>query len=216
MLQRFSLGKAMKVRFPTQIHRRFRVRALFLALAASAVVFAALGPTVQRYFVDRRWESIGADVWYYRQGKATGLVLESGHRLKSEDWDAMDDVFFVWFRGGNVTADEWQRLARLPNLITLDLGGAAIVDADLPRLRELPHLSHLYLDQTRVSDAGLNHLVGLDIEHLELEGTAISDAGLPILGQMHNLERLLLTGSKVSDDGLKALQKQLPKCAISK
>ena len=192
---------------------RFRLPVLILVVSAFAVFFVTLRPTIHRYSVERRWQSVGADLWYYRSGKATGLVLQGGHQMRDEDWKSMDDVFFLGFRG-RVTSDDWRHLESMPRLNTLDLIGAAIGDADLPRLRGLPRLSHLYLDRTRITDAGLAHLVGLNIEHLELEGTAISDAGLPYLGQMQNLQTLHLTGSKVSDTGLQALRKQLPSCEI--
>jgi len=69
----------------------------------------------------------------------------------------------------------------------------------------LPHLV-LFLDHTNTTDAGLEHLKGLDnIVWVSLNHTHISDAGLRHIGELTNLESLCLDGTRVTDAGLKFL-----------
>ena len=51
----------------------------------------------------------------------------------------------------------------------------------------------LYLDRTKVSDAGLEHLKGLRLAGLYLDGTTVTDAGLEHLTRMTNLKFLSLS-----------------------
>ncbi len=86
----------------------------------------------------------------------------------------------------------------------LDLRGAAITDADLTHLEDLPNLRHLSLRGTAVTDAGLLHIRGLSqLQHLELRGTRILGAGLQHLPM--SLESLDLTDTNVSEEAISRL-----------
>ena len=63
----------------------------------------------------------------------------------------------------------------------------------LAHLEHLRSLSYLWLDRTRVTDAGLEHLKGLD-----------------------KLGSLRLSGTKVTAAGVQQLRKALPKCTIQR
>ena len=51
------------------------------------------------------------------------------------------------------------KLASIRSLQYLILNGAAITDASLPALAELPELESLYVEQTDVTEAGLAKLL---------------------------------------------------------
>ena len=61
------------------------------------------------------------------------------------------------------------------------------------------------------------HLKGLTkLEILRLNNTQITDSGLEHLKGVTNLKYLELTGTQVTDAGVAELQKALPKCGISR
>ena len=90
--------------------------------------------------------------------------------------------------------------ANLTNLQHLYLSDTKVSDAGLQHLANLTNLQHLYLGGPKVSDAGLQHLANLtNLQHLYLSGTKVSDAGLQHLANLTNLQHLYLSGTKVSD-----------------
>ena len=58
----------------------------------------------------------------------------------------------------------------------LNFVGTAVEDDDLATVAMFSHLQRLYLGATRVTDAGMKHLVGLkELEYLSLHGTDVSE-----------------------------------------
>ncbi len=98
----------------------------------------------------------------------------------------------------------------------LDLSGQDITDEQLAeKLKGLPNLKWLNLNNTKITDAGLVHLKGLtNLKVLWLEDTKITDAGLVHLKGLTNLKRLYLWNTKVTDAGVQELKKALPDCEI--
>jgi len=119
---------------------------------------------------------------------------------------------------------------RLEALVSLDLSGTVIDDADLERLKSLVALQELNLANTRITDAGLLCLKGsTSLRQLVLDGDAIRGPGLihlqelteltelrlgcpaltelflAELAELKKLERLSLAKSHVSDEGAKYL-----------
>jgi len=73
----------------------------------------------------------------------------------------------------------------------------------------------LGLHQTRVTDAGLEHLKGLTkLRYLHLDYTKVTDAGLEHLKGLTSLTELDIHNTKVTDEGVKKLRKALPNCKI--
>ncbi len=73
----------------------------------------------------------------------------------------------------------------------LNFVGTSVEDADLATVALFSQLERLYLGATRVTDAGMKHLVGLkDLEYLSLHGTEVSE-------QRRSQLRLLLPNCRV-------------------
>ena len=75
----------------------------------------------------------------------------------------------------------------------------------------------LYLESTRVGDAGLVHLARLtSLETLTLSGTRITDAGLVHLKGLAGLRALDLSWTEVSEAGIEDLRRALPGIEITR
>jgi len=55
-----------------------------------------------------------------------------------------------------------------------------------------------------------------DLEFLTLAGTRITDVGLEQLVGMTNLKQLILFKTQITDEGVKKLQQALPNCRITR
>ncbi|MGZ0174092.1 MAG: hypothetical protein ACKVHE_31670 [Planctomycetales bacterium] len=98
--------------------------------------------------------------------------------------------------------------------VSLDLLDSPVVDAQLEYLKPLTSLESVYLNGlTRITDAGLKHLLGLTkLRELDLSGSAVSpkrrtitDTGLEFLRDLRNIEKLNLDRTEVTDEGLRHL-----------
>jgi hypothetical protein len=88
-------------------------------------------------------------------------------------------------------------------------------DATLARVAKRKSLKRLYLDGTKITDAGLRHLDGLkELRELSLENTPITDAGLKDLESLSALRRLDIQGTKTTAAGIARLQLKLPSLQI--
>jgi hypothetical protein len=97
------------------------------------------------------------------------------------------------------------KLSELPELTALVLDDTPADDDDLADLHLA--LKRLYLQRTRVSDAGIAALVTRDpeLEVLDLEGCAIGDPAVAALAGLAKLHALDLASTRVSDAGGAAL-----------
>ena len=95
--------------------------------------------------------------------------------------------------------------------------GSEFSDAELEKLKGLPHLQGVDLFATNISDSGLEHLTRLpQLKELDLSYTKVSDTGLEHLKGLTELQGLYLTVTKVSDSGVEKLQKSLPNTSIER
>jgi len=86
------------------------------------------------------------------------------------------------------------------DIIGVDLSNAWITDADLEKLARLPQLETINLAYTKITDLGLEHLAPLkNVKVLDLYyAEAVSDLGIAHLKHWKNLEHLNVRGTKVT------------------
>jgi Leucine-rich repeat (LRR) protein len=103
--------------------------------------------------------------------------------------------------GGIITRD------RAGRITGVNLRSSWVTDSDLLRLAKLPHLTHLDLSLTRISDHGLQQLkdapgiVELNLYYAE----QITDEGMAAVKGWKKLKRLNLRGTKITDTTLEHL-----------
>ncbi|MBC8874729.1 MAG: hypothetical protein H8E44_35275 [Planctomycetes bacterium] len=79
-------------------------------------------------------------------------------------------------------------------------------DRLMPALRDMPHVTNLYLAGNPITDEGLRHIAGLEhVQRLSLWRTRITDDGLRHLAKMKGLTALDLHTTAVTDEGLARL-----------
>ncbi|WDQ14822.1 hypothetical protein [Rhodopirellula sp. P2] len=88
-------------------------------------------------------------------------------------------IFAIEFTEGNFDPSLLKHVARLPNLMQIQLAGTSVQDEDLSKLAELRLLTGIGLDRTSITDEGILHLSDLPfLQHIECEGTSITAEGL--------------------------------------
>jgi hypothetical protein len=157
--------------------------------------------------------------WYgirYRREQQQQQALAEFDRFQPWTMATLDDVWLDFSSSPSKPCDaDLSPLRALPELISLDLGGAPVTDDGLTCLEGLPRLHRLGLSRTSVTDAGLAHVGQLrSLRNLDLSGTRITDAGLVHLERLSKLRRLSLRTTRVTDDGVQRLQEALPKVEI--
>ena len=76
-------------------------------------------------------------------------------------------------------------------------------DADLVWVAKFVHLKDLYLRNTRIGDAGINHIRGLrELKLLAVSHTRITDKSMDVIACFENLEELRINRTSVTDAGL--------------
>jgi len=120
-------------------------------------------------------------------------------------------------QGASCTDEQLAPLAKIKNIVSLNLGKTPITDAGLAHIKSLTGLVQLHLEQTKITDQGLAQLKGLvNLTYLNLYGTAVSDAGLGQLAGLKNLRNLYVWQTKVTDEGIQKLKQALPGVDINK
>jgi Leucine Rich repeat len=106
---------------------------------------------------------------------------------------------------GNVTDATLQRIRQINLDMGLMLNNCPVTDEGLAALEGKQNLRWLELRKTKITDEGLKHLRGTDLELLDLTSTNIDDAGLANLAELDlpNLKTLVLEGlPHVTDQGI--------------
>jgi hypothetical protein len=116
-------------------------------------------------------------------------------------------IVSIDLHGTAVTDADLAPLEEMRSLHMLNLYGTAITDAGVQHLRDLTGLRVLNLNGTRITDAGLQHLQKLtNLNQLSLSETHLTDAGLVHLQGLTNLNELTLGGKQITDAGLTQLK----------
>jgi Leucine-rich repeat (LRR) protein len=109
--------------------------------------------------------------------------------------------------GGVKNDDDLAHLDGLRQLDILWLDHTKITDAGLRHLKGLTQLKYLWLSDTQVTDTGLQYIKGLTkLERLSLDNTKITGAGLENLKGLTRLESLALHETQITDAGLANLK----------
>ena len=122
------------------------------------------------------------------------------------------DVVTVNLAGTRISDDDLKLLREFPRLQTLYLHHAPITDAGVMNLKGLSSLTKLDLFDTKVTDAGLEHLAEWmpSLESLELNDNVVTDFGLRFLKGLHRLRRLDVRMTRVTQTGADELKRALP------
>ena len=142
--------------------------------------------------------------------KNGGLVLPSPGR--ENQWDIQFQL-----RGRDLTDAGLADVARLGNVVELNLRDTKITSAGLVHLKGLAKLKRLHLERTNVSDEGVANLTKLTtLEYLNLYGTKITDKSLDHLAGLKKLRQLYVWQTDVTDAGIAKLKKALPAVSVVK
>ena len=158
--------------------------------AEKAVVAAGGRASYGKYLLDE------AD--YFRDGKQRG---------KSFFHDLLGDAFteqltLVELRS-EVPRGLVMKLARLPDLEILDVGGANFEDADVALLTDCDGLKKLWLSGSRVTGEGVQSISQLpQLMSLNLDDVQLDDGAVAALGNHPELRRLYLARTNVTDEGI--------------
>ncbi|HBT22897.1 MAG TPA: hypothetical protein DEA68_09680 [Verrucomicrobiales bacterium] len=142
--------------------------------------------------------------------KNGGLVLPSPGR--ENQWDIQFQL-----RGRDLTDDGLADVAKLGNVVELNLRDTKITSAGLVHLKCLAKLTRLHLERTNVGDEGIANLTKLTtLEYLNLYGTKITDKSLDHLAGLKNLRQLYVWQTDVTDAGIAKFNKALPAVSVVK
>ena len=142
--------------------------------------------------------------------KNGGLVLPSPSG--ENQWDIQFQL-----RGRDLTDDGLADVARLGNVVELNLRDTKITSAGLVHLKGLAKLTRLHLERTNVGDEGIANLTKLTtLEYLNLYGTKITDKSLDHLAGLKNLRQLYVWQTDVTDAGIAKFKKALPAVSVVK
>ena len=142
--------------------------------------------------------------------KNGGLVLPSPGG--ENQWDIQFQL-----RGRDLTDDGLADVARLGNVVELNLRDTKITSAGLVHLKGLAKLKRLHLERTNVGDEGIANLTKLTtLEYLNLYGTKITDKSLDHLAGLKNLRQLYVWQTDVTDAGIAKFKKALPAVSVVK
>ncbi len=83
---------------------------------------------------------------------------------------------------------------------------STVADSDLAQLIAVKNLRELLLDDSQVSAAGIQKLIGLPaLEHLRIRGRPLDDEALLAAAELKSLRVLNLPHGEFTDDGVRAL-----------
>nr|AEH26502.1 leucine-rich repeat domain protein [uncultured Acidobacteria bacterium A11] len=144
----------------------------------------------------------GAPQWLSDLVGAESLHLLD--RLTAIDLNDRQSPHDKSYKRNDTLVDAWlDRLADLPDLISLDLANTGVAGPGLKVVGTLKNLERLNLTLTPVTDAHLEHLAGLtNLRVLSLASAKCTGEGFRFLGKLKQLENANFHFTPVNDAGL--------------
>jgi Leucine-rich repeat (LRR) protein len=178
-------------------------------VSLGSVLQQLLGGTQLGYIVEEDLIVItGREISDHRRDRRAEHNLKRVGAMLAYETDSHDPyVARVYFHvaPGRVTDDVFQELKKLSRLRRLYLNRTKVTDAGMVHLTNFPELRELNLN-TRITDTGLSHVATLkNLRKLNLEHNRVTDDGLKHIQGLTELRELYLTGSTVTDAGLRYL-----------
>jgi uncharacterized membrane protein len=101
-------------------------------------------------------------------------------------------------------------------IVSLHLESSNITDRDLAIVKRFPHLQKLFIQQTDITDDGIQHLKKLDYLHyLNVYGTEITDKSFAVLNELTRLKKVYLWQTKVTEEGVNEFKSNRPKTIVN-
>lgn len=121
-----------------------------------------------------------------------------------------------FFSASQFQPQKLKELAQIKaQLVSLNLNGMPVTDADLATVGQLGELRKLNLGFTQISGKGLQQLQSLkELRHLTLSGTAAAKEVETLLPKLPKLNRLVLWQTSLNPAQLTALKSRYPKTGI--
>lgn len=209
---------------------RFRLRSLFVVVVIASLLLACFSVVVvhpYRAEAERMEELAALGVQYettaYHGNWLLRRIFGDGWFRRIDDvggapWKDNRQVFQILERcefiqrvdlahARNLNHDDFIALAKVQQIVYLNLARSNITDDDLASISQLNRLTHLDLYCTAITDDGMPHLAKLDaLRKLDLNGTSITDKGLLQLRSLKQLECIHLRGTQVTDEGLSIVE----------
>ena len=150
------------------------------------------------------------------QSAIDSIKKNGGLILPSPGGETQWEIQFQ-LQGRNLKDNGLADVAKLGNVVELNLRDTKITSAGLMHIKGLSKLTRLHLERTNVGDEGIANLAGLvRLEYLNLYGTKISDKSLDHLVGLKKLRQLYVWQTEVTDAGIAKLKKALPDITIVK
>jgi hypothetical protein len=189
----------VNVAAPSKWRFRFTIRALLVALTASAV-----GVGWFAHYVQERRAAFSA----IKEAGGKFRMLVGGEPTWLEKWfgpEAFGPVYAVDMRHGRADNELLAHIGVLTQVTDLDLSDADVDDEGLKQIARLP-LRRLWLQDTAISDASAATLSGMkQLRFLQLNATELTDEFLAHLEPLPQLDNLGLRGTKVTTAGMQHL-----------
>lgn len=184
---------------PSRWRLRFTIRALLIALTASA-----LGVGWFAHYVQKRRAAFAA----IEAAGGEYQMLVGGEPSWLEKWfgaEAFGPVYAIDMRQGIADNELLAHIGVLTQVADLDLSNADIDDQGLEQIAHLP-LRRLWLQDTAITDASAETLSQMQqLRFLQLNATELTDEFLARLKALPNLTILGLRGAKVTSAGMQHL-----------
>ena len=141
------------------------------------------------------------------QGEVVKAIKEAGGMV-SYDWQLTDDgkINGTEHPPGPAWLRRWLGDEYFQSVAAVDFSAAWIRDEDFPPIERLGSIRHLWLHETRVTDAIAPRISRLrELKSLDLTRTALTDRGMRELASLRELTFLSIADTGVADAGMREL-----------